>query len=75
MGEENEITELDRARLLLLEALDHINDQPWEEPSLLHARISEFCGMPVMHPAYVKSVRESQETAIDKGSEQSSRTA
>lgn len=34
---------------LLREALKHISDKPWEESTLLHARISEFLGEPIKY--------------------------
>jgi hypothetical protein len=34
---------------LLHEALKHISDKPWEESTLLHARISEFLGVPLKY--------------------------
>ncbi|MBB6204420.1 hypothetical protein GGD69_005314 [Paraburkholderia fungorum] len=42
---------------LLREALQHISDKPWEETSLLHARISEFLGSPVQYAGAVALAR------------------
>lgn len=41
--------EHEKAVCLLREALKHISDKPWEESTLLHARISEYLGEPVQH--------------------------
>lgn len=38
---------------LLWEVLEHITDKPWDDPSLLHARISERLGLPVQYPEHV----------------------
>lgn len=42
---------------LLREALGHINAKPWEEPTLLHARVSEFVGEPMQHAGAVVLAR------------------
>ncbi|MBA9859910.1 hypothetical protein [Ralstonia insidiosa] len=43
---------------LLQEALGKINDKPWEDPTLLHARISEYLGQPVKYADAVVLVRK-----------------
>lgn len=35
---------------LLLEALQHITDKPWDDSTFLHKRISERLGLPVSYP-------------------------
>ncbi|ASW03652.1 hypothetical protein [Paraburkholderia aromaticivorans] len=42
---------------LLREALKHISDKPWEESTLLHARISEYLGEPIQHADAVVHAR------------------
>lgn len=49
------------AEKLLLEALEHITDKPWDDPSLLHARICEFFGKPVPYADQVAQMRGSQD--------------
>lgn len=46
---------------LLREALDHITDKPWDDPTLLHARISERLGLPVRYPDHVAATRDDEE--------------
>ncbi len=55
-----ECNELEIARGLLREALKHINKKPWDEPTLLHARISEFLGVPVEYADFVEAVRREE---------------
>ena len=38
------------AEALLREALLHITDKPWDDPTFLHKRISEHLGLPVSYP-------------------------
>lgn len=42
---------------LLKEALGKLNDKPWEDPTLLHARICEYLGQPVKYADAVVLVR------------------
>lgn len=44
-------------RALLKEALEHVTDKPWDDPTLLHARISEALGLPVEYPEDVARCR------------------
>lgn len=50
------------ARALLVESLVHISPKPWDDTTLLHARVSEFLGHPVEYPELVASAR-SDDTA------------
>lgn len=52
-----ESKDLETARGLLAEALNHISKKPWDEPTLLHARISEFLGVPVEYADSVEASR------------------
>lgn len=45
------------AKALLTEALDHITPKPWDDMTLLHARVSEFVGQPVEYPDLVAAAR------------------
>lgn len=54
-------SDLETARGLLREALGHITPKPWDDTTLLHARISEFLGEPVQYPDNVKASRQSNE--------------
>lgn len=49
---------LGEARRLLEECLARVTDKPWDDPSLLHARVSEFLGLPVSYPDLVARQRE-----------------
>lgn len=53
---------VDVARLigLLREAREHVTDKPWDDSSLLHARISEALGLPVEYPDMVEQFRAEQ---------------
>lgn len=57
------------AETLLDEALDHVTDKPWDDHTLLHARISEFLGRPVMYAEQVNRAR-----AFAKGDDPDERT-
>lgn len=48
------------ANSLLREARDRITDKPWDDLTLLHARISEFLGLPVEYPDQVAQARDAQ---------------
>jgi hypothetical protein len=45
---------------LLREALEWITDKPWDDPTLLHKRISEFLGKPVKYPEYIAKLKENE---------------
>jgi hypothetical protein len=52
---------IDTAKSLLEEALEHITVKPWDDSTLLHARISEFLGKPIKYPEYVAQRRAERE--------------
>ncbi|MDK0999974.1 hypothetical protein ACO2TQ_38860 [Burkholderia sp. OKR4-1] len=65
MSEQNDglsahVDRLAAANSLLREARDRITDKPWDDQTLLHARISEFLGLPVEYPDQVAQARASQ---------------
>jgi hypothetical protein len=43
---------------LLAEAREHICDKPWDERTLLHARISRALGLPVEYPDTVERMEQ-----------------
>ena len=43
---------------LLREALGHVTDKPWDDDTMLHARISEAIGEPVQYADMVARKRE-----------------
>lgn len=45
------------AKALLGEALGHITPKPWDDPTMLHARVSEFLGRPVEYADQVAAGR------------------
>lgn len=45
---------------LLREALEWVTDKPWDDPTLLHRRISEFLGKPVKYPEYIAKLKENE---------------
>lgn len=51
---------LNEALGLLREALDHINEKPWDESTRLHERISKFLGLPVVYPNWDEETEDSR---------------
>lgn len=47
----------DRAESLLMEALEHVTPKPWDDRTLLHARICEYLGLPVPFHDIVSRMR------------------
>lgn len=48
------------AKALLGECLAHITEKPWDDESLLHARVSDFLGLEIKHPDLVNQIKAEQ---------------
>ncbi|VWC81349.1 hypothetical protein BLA39750_01222 [Burkholderia lata] len=64
-GPATPVNRLEAANSLLREARERITDKPWDDQTLLHARISEFLGLPVEYPDQVVQARDSQGSDSD----------
>lgn len=48
---------------LLAEALGHVTEKPWDDPTHLHARISRALGKPVKYPEHLAAVEAQDDSA------------